>query len=418
MNEPIYCGLAFGSVSINLYGQYIPCCGVVPSELPNKPIDKNLSPIELHNSKILVDIRDKLKNGVWHPACGNCQRAEESGLDSMRTIWNKTINTAPMDTVVDPENVVYLDLSFGSRCNSKCMTCNSTNSDQWPEEDAFIWKWIPVEASHSLSAEDSIRLLNTFPNVNRVNFIGGEPTILDEHYTFLKTLVDTGRSKNISLGYVTNLTGINDELVELWQHFQYVIASVSIDAYKEVNEYIRYPIKWNKVESNLLRYANLTQQPQFDLGLSCTVSIFNILTVVDLFEFWIDNVPQFNSSANGTLKHHGWFLNRVTSPAHLNLGLLPLEYRQQGLEKMYKLKERIINEGNNLSPSCINSVNLMIDWMNEPQIINPKECTNAVHFIEQSDIFRKRSIENYIPGLVQVLKDNSSKRARQPKYMP
>jgi len=410
MNEPIYCGLAFGSVSINLYGQYIPCCGIVPSELPQHKVDKNLSPIELHNSKVLVDIRTKLKSGEWHPACGHCQRTEVAGLDSMRTIWNTTINSAPMDTIVDPNNVVYLDLSFGSRCNSKCMTCNSTNSDQWPEEDAFIWKWKSVEASNSLSADESIKLLNTFPNVNRVNFIGGEPTILDEHYAFLKILVDTGRSKDISLGYVTNLTGINDELIDLWESFKYVIASVSIDGYKEVNEYIRYPIKWNKVESNLLRYAELTMKPQFDLGLSCTVSIFNILAVADLFEFWLDNVPEYFSKEHDYIKHHGWFLNRVTSPEYLDLALLSVEYRQQGIERMVKLKERVKDV--ELLASIPNAIDLMIDWMNEPQKIDTKLCNDAIHFIEQSDIFRNRNIEDYIPGLLNELKINGAKNGK------
>ena len=50
--------------------------------------------------------------------------------------------------------------------------------------------------------------------------------------------------------------------------------------------------------------------------------------------------------------------------------------------------------------------------MNEPQKINTKLCDDAIYFIEQSDIFRNRNIEDYIPGLLDELKKNGTKNGK------
>jgi len=52
-------------------------------------------------------------------------------------------------------------------------------------------------------------------------------------------LIEQGRSKDITLGYVTNLTGVRDELLELWDQFNMKHITVSIDGVGKVNEYQR-----------------------------------------------------------------------------------------------------------------------------------------------------------------------------------
>ena len=87
-----------------------------------------------------------------------------------------------------------------------------------------------------MSSKTAQKLIDTFPNVQRISFIGGEPTISDEHIEFLKMLIAKGTNKNIGLSYVTNLTGVTEELLELWDKFYRVHISVSIDGFDKVNE--------------------------------------------------------------------------------------------------------------------------------------------------------------------------------------
>jgi len=405
MNEPIYCGLAFGSVSINVRGDYIPCCGIVASE----SIDfinhrKNKTPIEHLNTKSLVDVRENLKNGIWHPACGNCKKSEEAGVSSMRMIWNRSIPDAPLDTIIDPDNVRYLDLTFGSKCNSKCMTCGEGCSDLWLDEVEYI-QMRPVNPVDpiAIKQETASQLLDTFKKVEYMSFIGGEPTISDEHFYFIKKLVDTGLSKNINISYVTNLTGISDKLIDKWQHFKSVGASVSIDGYGKVNEYIRYPIKWDKVEENLRRYLSLKtgDDNPFGVGLSCTVSLFNIIHVTDIIEFWIDLSVEYEKNDIRLLSMSGAFLNRVTFPEYLNSNLMSIEYRSQAIEKTLKLKEKI--KDMDVNSGIRGSVDLLLSWLEEPQVENKKLINEALVFIERSDEFRNRTIKDYLPEVWEEL---------------
>jgi pyruvate-formate lyase-activating enzyme len=409
-NKPIFCSLVFGSASINSYGEYIPCCSIRPSEWEyykdtDPSIIANLDPKDRINAPNLREIRKTLLAGDWPKACENCKNAEAAGIHSMRTIWNQGLShhDIPMEEYVDPSSIKYLDLTFSTKCNSKCMTCNSDLSDFWEAEDKFIWGTPdPNKKRICVSDTEAEKLAKQFPNVERINFVGGEPTISEEHVNFLHSLVELGRSKNISIGYVTNLAAINTDLFELWSKFKEVGGSLSIDGYGKVNEYIRYPVKWEKTEANLRKYFNLMTPNNMSFGLSCTVSLFNAIQCFDLLEYWIDLVTEHKMNP-----HVGIFINRVSHPNFLTIDMLSLEYRQIGIDRAKQLLEKI-NNYNEANEQQINigskqSVELLINWLLEPQVHDLQKLKKCKHFITQSDKFRKRHLKDYIPELWEEL---------------
>jgi organic radical activating enzyme len=425
VKKPIFCSLAFGSASINSYGEYIPCCNIRTEHwkmYKDGHYDYGVlktDPIIRINAPNLKEVRKSLIDGDWPTACTNCKEAEEKNVGSMRTIWNKELMEydIPMVEQVDNKSIRYLDLTFGTTCNSKCMTCSSDLSDFWTEESTKIWNIQPEQQKiikriliDGVMAE---KLVNDFPNVTNISFLGGEPTISEEHIKFLQLLIEKKRSKNIRISYVTNLTGITNELIELWENFKGVHISVSIDGYKKVNEYIRYPFKWSKVESKLRTYMAMVQQSElyqgvdktrFSLGLSCTVSLFNSIQCVDLLEFWINTLKEYKIT-NGSLLHTaGCFVNRVSNPSYALVALLSNEYRQQGITKAEKLLQDIENfktqnPNEQVNHGLIESITLIIEWLQEPQIVNSTYLSQNKHFITESDKFRNRSLQDYIPEL-------------------
>ncbi len=44
------------------------------------------------------------------------------------------------------------------------------------------------------------------PDLNKIYFVGGEPTLQEEHYKLLKYLIATDKAKNITLQYNINCT--------------------------------------------------------------------------------------------------------------------------------------------------------------------------------------------------------------------
>jgi hypothetical protein len=402
-NKSIYCGLAFGSVSINSSGQYLPCCNIRSSEF-NTPTNLDLEPIESINADNLKDVREKLINGEWPKACYNCKESEEVDVRSMRNIWNDYITDAPMVKHVNPLDIKFLDLTFATTCNSKCMTCCPKASNFWEEE----WQALHPHVDErfikfnriTIDETNASKLIKYFPNVIKISFVGGEPTISDEHFSFLQKLVDEARSKNIELSYVTNLTGLNDRLIDLWKNFKSIVFSVSIDGYGKVNEYIRYPFKWSKTETNLRTLLAICKQDykKFGVGLSCTHSIFNAIQAPDLLEFWYDLLKEY-----GLLENCGAFLNKVNDPPSMMVCHLSKSYRQIGIQKVQNLLSKIEKDNEPVLQANIDCIKHMASLLSEPWSGDINKIKEVQKFIKGSDEFRKRDMKDYIPELVDEL---------------
>jgi sulfatase maturation enzyme AslB (radical SAM superfamily) len=318
----------------------------------------------------------------------------------MRTTWNKIITDAPVVETVDPLNVKFLNLSFGNKCNSRCMTCNSEASNQWLEEEKFIWNKTSDYKKLTHNSNTNLQLIQTFYNATTISFLGGEPTIADEHLEFLKLLIEHRDCSEIQLQYVSNLTNLTDELIECWKNFKAIGLTVSIDGYSKVNDYMRYPFKWDKVDSNLHKYLEQTRiDPKFTINLSCTVSMLNICSVADLIEYYVDSGHKYCQLWKDDQKLPSIILNKVTFPDYLQSNLLPLEYRLQAVERT----EQVLKNVRKVTPSVRESLHTLISWLKEPQLVDDILNQKAKHFIQQSDIFRDRNIEDYIPGLVSQL---------------
>lgn len=383
----IYCSLAFGAISITPSKNYLPCCGLVPGELSDKN-DTLLSPNLRINDNQLIKLRQSLIDGVWPSACKNCKVQEDLGIKSMRNGWNFRFPNLPLKSILEPEDVTYLDLNLGNKCNSKCMTCNPMSSDFWADEQKFIFGFNNVKNEY-LSAD----VIDYFPNLSVISFLGGEPTINDEHVVILDRLIKSGRSKNMHLTYVTNLTGISDELLSLWDQFGSVGLSMSIDGVGKINEYIRYPMSWEKISTTLKKYLEHSiKNPKLTYSLSATVSMLNILNVHELLNYWLD----INLEIKGEATTAGSSLNRVYTPNFLNLNLLTNEYRESILQDIQVVKTKATKYN---AYQIVENLSLLEAWLKEPRVIDTVELDTTIHFISKSDQFRNRNINDYIPNL-------------------
>jgi organic radical activating enzyme len=364
------------------------------------------------NMDNLKTIRKYLANGIWPLACQNCKNAEDNNIASMRTIWNNEIHDAPINEVINPLDIVYLDLTFSTKCNSKCMTCNVDLSDFWEEENAvhFPNSRNKIINRVSINVDAAHKLIDTFPNVRRISFIGGEPTISDEHIEFLKMLIARGTSNNIGLSYVTNLTSITDELLELWEKFRTIHLVASIDGLGKINEYIRYPFKWSKTETNLQIILELCKYKphRYSMSLSCTHSVYNAIQAPDLFEYLYDTLKTYDDGTNTVtpLQSCGAFINRVSQPKNAMICNLSTAYREQGIKKVNNLLKKIqtdIDNGLKVNQGIVDSIKLMGVWLEEPCSMNNNNITTLINFIKTSDKFRNRNIIDYIPELMEEL---------------
>jgi MoaA/NifB/PqqE/SkfB family radical SAM enzyme len=164
------------------------------------------------------------------------------------------------------------------------------------------------------------RLLDHRPNDLRyISCIGGEPLLLKEIGDVLRCLVDSGASRDVTIGVHTNASTVHSPWLELAAHFRAFEISISIDGFREYFEYIRYPAKWQALIRNM---ELLRRLPNARVAAEVTLQIYNALNVVELFRF-LDSIEMpFGGHA-------------LQFPTHLRATLLPPRARAIAAERLH-----------------------------------------------------------------------------------
>ena len=407
MTKPLYCALAFNSISFGAHGGSRPCCAVDTyhwSETKNKlpAYDNELLP--WFNNPDLVQLREDLLEGKWNPICNLCKIREDAGQASTREIFNNTLSqveertgrswhedTAEIDNF---DNIFLLDITVGNKCNSACLMCNQSASSLWAQEQVAINGPFPYTLEEMWFAEEHVpNLIDNLPNLTDIQFVGGEPTINDDHVVMLNRLIEQGRAANTSLGYVTNLTNISKDLIELWSHFGTKHITISVDGVGKVNEYQRYPFTWGKVTSQLENIKNITSTGKFFVGLSLTVTTLNILSLDETLEWWEDQILS-NGSFETSLPH----IQCVNNPAYLDPSFMPDTMKaecEETMKRIEALSERR-GLGDKYESVIANIRTNIIQKEVEPQM-QKLRWEQMKNYLIKLDKYRKRNIFDYLP---------------------
>ena len=410
MTEPLYCALAFNSISFGAHGGSRPCCAVDTyywSETKNKLSEYDSELLPWFNNKEMVELRQDLLDGKWNPICNLCKIREDAGQASTREIFNHTLSEVEERTgrdwhettaeIDDLDNIFLLDITVGNKCNSACLMCNSSASTLWLKEQTDLnggkapWHLDPMW----FADEHVPNLVDNLTNLTDIQFVGGEPTINDDHVALLERLIEQGRAKDISLGYVTNLTNISKELTDLWHHFGTKHITISVDGVGKVNEYQRYPFTWQKVVSQLENIKNITNTGKFFVGLSLTVTSLSILNLDEVIEWWEDQVLS-NSSFQTSLPH----IQCVNNPAKFDPLYMPAAMKlecENTMQRIEALCERR-GLGDKYAPAIHNiRTNILRKQVNAEE---KNRHWNAMKvFVDRLDKYRKRNIFDYLPHM-------------------
>ena len=346
----------------------------------------NASISEAMNCSLLKDVRLSMLKGERHPVCQRCNEEEDAGQNSRRVVdrrryemraernkntgnlncpsWEAplvekqilksfTIKDAYKFTDIDgslkPNSpILHTDVRLGNLCNLKCRMCGPTESSPWKEDwyHAFGWKKFKYDGANDkyvnlkLDNKNNVvidgfdpyswhertdifnELVENAPNIEMIHISGGEPTLAKAQYDLLEKLIETDRAKHISLDYNSNLVNIPDKCFDLWKHFRLVEIGGSVDGIKHINEYIRYPSNFQKIEQALRKIDN---SDNINGWFTTTVQVFNVLYIPELIEWEIaQNFKRFN--ING--KHIFFSMHHLHNPVYYNIRALPLEAKE------------------------------------------------------------------------------------------
>ena len=319
------------------------------------------SGIPLDDEKLTNITRQKILNNEKVAHCTNCYKLEEDNVISPRqresALWLKDISIVNKFLNNPEYNPIFFDMRSDNKCNLACIGCGPDDSTLWQKELS-----IPIKQYSVLPNFDKIK------KAKKIYLAGGEPFIIDSYLKIIDFIAEY--NPNIELVINTNPTVLPEQTVNSLQKINQVSITVSLDGYGKVNEYHRYPLKWDKFIRNLDRLHETGLRTEFNTVIDA-VSIFGLGGLLEL-EHYVTR----------------WDLVILTRPIALRLENLPPRVRNIALENVQSLKNLNFYNTDQKYRSTVDSIITELEKNG-----NPAQLSD---YIAQLDLRRKINHSHYI----------------------
>jgi molybdenum cofactor biosynthesis enzyme MoaA len=228
-------------------------------------------------------------------------------------------------------------------------------------------------------------LLRNVDKGQRVKFLGGEPTIMPEVDEFLNILMERNLL-DVPLHFTTNCTNGNKRFIDKISKFNKVSFNYSVDGIGEVVEYIRHPVKFNSINTNIQTYAAIAAHGE----ISFTLQAYNFFNLVDTIKW--------SSALDISLRPE-----LLMHPDPLSYKSIPLKIRRKRIPLMIKMIEDIPLSGSISRTQVKQKVMPALE-----RIYADKEeysLQNLARHTKIIDTVRKQHIKDYVPEVWDFIKE-------------
>jgi len=346
-----FCVLPWVSLEASPIGTVRPCC-LADDEIVDDSGQKfKLSTANfqnIQNSNHMRNLRAQFLAGEKPQTCRKCWNEERAGRDSKRIhTLNRLKHMLPDQTwTLDAKPLMFLDLKLGNICNLKCRICGSWSSSQFATEELNSMPREEQKSSHAYqmlragawpreNAQFWSQIDTVLSDIRYIEFTGGEPFMIAEHFDMLQGIVDRGIAHQVEIHYNTNGTQWPSRGPDIWRHFKTVEIAFSIDDIGERFEYQRTNADWAVVLDTITSFQYLKDQmPNIQLQCCSTVNVFNI-HYIDQLAHWI--ALQKFDFVYWNIMHDAWYFSIATLPdsakaqisVHLRSAQVPPQHREE-----------------------------------------------------------------------------------------
>jgi len=195
---------------------------------------------------------------------------------------------------------VSWDYRFSNLCNFKCRTCGDMLSSSWETEEkshdmidwnnpknAWMRKDIRAEITHFQDSQIEAEFSRAVEahSVEEIYWVGGEPLMYEQHWRYMKRIIELGDGGNLYARYNTNLSRVNYGGSNLYRdilaHVRDWQICASLDGTGEIGEYIRTGLDYGTFLKNFNQGLEIATNPR-QMRLDFT------LTLPGMFE--VDNM--------------------------------------------------------------------------------------------------------------------------------
>ena len=312
-------------LEINNNGNLRPCCvykDQIRDDQDNIFNINNNTIEEYFSSKSMTELKEQLLNGEEPWGCAKCYEEESLNVASLRQRKNnqfKDYITKSTETV----DLISVDLKLSNLCNQKCVICNTNASSLLASENKQILPEMNLEWNRQQNLYHWYKKDNAWSEIEaktqatqHFDFYGGEPWLIKKQWEFIEHLIDTGKSKYISLNYATN-GSIHDDayFTEYFSKFKDVSILYSADGIENTFEYNRFPAKWETYKTNILKAKKFQLDNNITwMGVAYTVSAYSIHNVIESLNFYKENNIEV------------WF--NMVNEEEMSAGLLPGDVKE------------------------------------------------------------------------------------------
>jgi MoaA/NifB/PqqE/SkfB family radical SAM enzyme len=289
-----FCVLPWVALEIQPDGNHAVCCLAEDTIKANNTLD------EVLDAESMKQLRRDFLRGDRPSTCAKCWRVEDAGGVSKRlnTIDRlKHLGIANQTWTEERKELLMYDLKVGNICNLKCRICGSYSSSQIATEElpkenkksSYAYKMLELGRWPREQQNFWTSLIELSGEIRYLEFTGGEPFLIQEHFDFLQQLVDLNIAGQVEIHYNTNGTQYPEKAIDIWKNFKLVEIAFSIDDVGPRFEYQRKNAKWNEVNDNIQKFKKLKQElGNIHLQVCSTINVFNVMYLEGLAN-WIDD---------------------------------------------------------------------------------------------------------------------------------
>lgn len=203
---------------------------------------------------------------------------------------------------------VSWDYRFSNLCNFKCRMCGNMLSSSWETEEnkhnMIDWNdsrnnWMRPEVRKEISRFQDTQIEQEFAQaveehrVEEVYWVGGEPLMYEQHWRYMRRIIELGDGRRVYARYNTNLSRVD---YRGWNLYKDILLGLrdwqicaSLDGTGPVGEYIRTGLKYDSWKENFRQGRNIARYPRqmridFTLTLPGLFEIKNILALAKEME--------------------------------------------------------------------------------------------------------------------------------------
>jgi len=200
-------------------------------------------------------------------------------------IWETTASDG--STTMQPRS---WDYRFSNLCNFKCRMCGDMLSSAWESEQRqyqmINWhdsknNWMKYDVREQISKFQDTQIEQEFAQaveqhqIEEIYWVGGEPLMYEQHWRYMKRIIELGDGPNVYARYNTNLSRIHyrgcDLFKDILQHIRDWQICASLDGTGDTGEYIRTGLDYTRWLENFkqgLGYQTHPRQMRIDFTLT------------------------------------------------------------------------------------------------------------------------------------------------------